>query len=311
MTEHDFNAAFKDVATQAARTSSQEPSELVEQLMRRDQTRTRFLAGASLFCWLISAAGMILLVDGLNRFIIGVRIGRDETALLHHSMPFLAASILALLLAALFTVLLIFSSRQATMNRINVSLARISREFLRLQGHDFSVTAGSSCGLAATTPAATPRLKRFWFWAGWAIALIAVVSTITMSVEYYVARKDLLYGGSPRLSPFEAIYWDGDTADVQVNGHWYVLHAINNIPVSDILQFDKRTWGGLWQKRFNEDLIALLMDMHHFPDTTATLDLTDLTSGQPIVLKDAPMTSANRTRLLEVDLGLSPPTTRP
>jgi hypothetical protein len=53
------------------------------------------------------------------------------TTLIHHTLPYIAGAVVSLLLAALFTVLLIFSSRRATLSRINLSLMQISEE-LRL-----------------------------------------------------------------------------------------------------------------------------------------------------------------------------------
>jgi hypothetical protein len=104
---------------------------------------------------------MLLLVIGLNRLVIFIRIADsapqhsavqtsgektensepqpphiserevqmlDGTSLIHHSLPLVGGSVIALLLAALFTVLLVFSSRHATLNRINISLAQMAEQ---------------------------------------------------------------------------------------------------------------------------------------------------------------------------------------
>ena len=100
---------------------------------------------------------MLLLVYGLNRFVIYIRIAHFAwdssmgspatqplpseaerqmfwgTSLIHHSMPYIACSIGALMLAALFTVLLVFSSRRATLTRINLSLMQISEELRQMR----------------------------------------------------------------------------------------------------------------------------------------------------------------------------------
>jgi hypothetical protein len=57
----------------------------------------------------------------------------DGTTLIHHSMPYIGASIVALMIAALLTVLLIFSSRRATLSRINISLIQISEELRQMR----------------------------------------------------------------------------------------------------------------------------------------------------------------------------------
>ena len=93
----------------------------------------------SLLFWLFGTAGMLLLVYGLNRLVISIRVfgvlpsggaamtgattqpwpgGPEEqmfwgTSLIHHSLPYIAGSMISFLLAALFTVLLVFSSRRA------------------------------------------------------------------------------------------------------------------------------------------------------------------------------------------------------
>src|SRR5207248_502743 len=118
------------------------------------------LAALSLLFWLAGAAGMLVLLYGLNRFIIFIRIVPNMpwsieripvtvaapttrisdvstdmmlwgTSFLHHSLPYVPASVVALTLAAILTVLLIFSSRRSTLNRINLSLAELSEQLKR------------------------------------------------------------------------------------------------------------------------------------------------------------------------------------
>ena len=52
---------------------------------------------------------------------------------LHHSLEACMAAVPALLLAALGTVWLVFSSRRATLNQINLSLAEISEQLRRMR----------------------------------------------------------------------------------------------------------------------------------------------------------------------------------
>ena len=152
MTPDDFNSAFLAAAGRQLPFAPHDPRYIAHEILRRDGWRTRILAGLSLLFWLLAGAGMLLLVYGLDRFVIFVRISdfpsggqrgpastqawhaapQDRmlwgTSLIHHSLPYVAGSIVALMLAALFTVLLIFSSRRATLNRINISLMQISEQ---------------------------------------------------------------------------------------------------------------------------------------------------------------------------------------
>jgi hypothetical protein len=141
-----------------------DPRQLVQELIRRDQLRTRWLAAVSLFFWLVAVAGLLLLVVALDRFVIFIRIvdvptapaGRAAapavlswgeqklhgTSLLHHSIPLIGGSVLALLLAALTTVLLVFSSRRATLHQIHLSLLAISEQLRQQSAASTGVTGG-------------------------------------------------------------------------------------------------------------------------------------------------------------------------
>src|SRR5438105_14884 len=152
MNEDEFNNAFTGLILRyfAPKLSAHE---IAYQVLRRDQRRTRVYALLSLFFWLIGTAGMLLLVIGLNRLVIFMRVAplqhageattqawteRDETLLLwgtsliHHSMPYIGGGVIALLLAALFTVLYVSSSRQATLTRINITLMQIAAELKQM-----------------------------------------------------------------------------------------------------------------------------------------------------------------------------------
>jgi hypothetical protein len=55
------------------------------------------------------------------------------TDFIHHIMPYVGGGVIALLLAALFTVLYVSSSRQATLTRINLSLMQMSEELKQMR----------------------------------------------------------------------------------------------------------------------------------------------------------------------------------
>jgi hypothetical protein len=165
MNPNDFSANFQKL-TDAQIPPPPSSHEIAMSLVRRDQRRTWILAALSLVLWILGTAGMLLLVISLNRLVIFIRVAdmtfkppaaqtlnsqaasdrqaptiisdRDDrmlkgTSLIHHSLPLIGGSVVALLLAAMFTVLLIFSSRRATLNRINISLAQIADQLQALQ----------------------------------------------------------------------------------------------------------------------------------------------------------------------------------
>jgi hypothetical protein len=349
MSPGDFNAAFHDVMLREVPAPSCGNRELIDQLLRHDRRRTVVLAAASLICWMIGGAGMILLIVGLNRFVVGVRIQHvlvDQTAapehiggeaasrdaaerfmlgatdLLHHSTPYLAASVAALLLAALLTVLLVFSSRQATLNRINVSLAQISAEVrrLRLPQSSTAVRDGGPDAAAFVT-AELPvqhegrRGSSLALWGAIVVTFLALALVAAAWLLYpRGVRPGIFWSGYPRLSPFEAVQWSGQQPRVRVHGQWYTLRAIDGVPVEQIVSFARGTEPHAWQKRFNEDLVELLTLMGHRPDTVTTLSVDDA-AGQPRVLPDVPMTETNRSALLTADLNgtrlAPPPATKP
>ena len=177
----DFNPAFRD---QLAKPLASLPSahEIANDIVRRDQRRTRLLAIVCLVFWIAAVSGLVLMVTGLNEFLMGVRLGNarrflqpstersanaskstlpdqpdststdaghardgqrqpdggdgaywdDGTGLFHHTLPLIDGSLALLLLAGASTVLLTFSSRRTTLNRINISLAQISDQLKSL-----------------------------------------------------------------------------------------------------------------------------------------------------------------------------------
>ena len=160
MTQNDFNSAFARQMSSDVPPAQYDPRSIAHAILRQQKWQTRIFAGLSIFFWLIATGGMLLLVYGLNRFIIFVRTGsglpwnpvsaapttgplsqaqRDMfwgTELIHHTLPYIAGSVVALMLAALFTVLLVFSSRRATLMRINLSLMQISEELKQMRNKE-------------------------------------------------------------------------------------------------------------------------------------------------------------------------------
>jgi hypothetical protein len=154
MSEKELARAIQDVIAAQNRTVP-DARQVVEEFTRRQQRRVRCLAGLSVLFWLLAVAGLILLVVGLDRFVIFVRVSDfpatqerspltetkhvptqamlHGTSLLHHSIALIGGSVLALLLAALCTIVLIFTSRRATLHQIQLSLLALSEQLEELR----------------------------------------------------------------------------------------------------------------------------------------------------------------------------------
>jgi len=155
MTPHDFNLAFAQQLSAGLPSPAHNPQFIAWEIMQRDRWRTRILATLALVLWSAATAGMLVLLYGLNRLVMFLRIadkmpwsdaGRSTTqpfsrewetmiwgtSLIHHSIPWIAASVGALMMAAILTVWLVFSSRQATLNRINFSLAQMAEQLRQM-----------------------------------------------------------------------------------------------------------------------------------------------------------------------------------
>jgi len=98
------------------------------------------------------------------------------------------------------------------------------------------------------------------------------------------------------LSPFTKVRYDGDTVNVTYDGTEYQLAAIDDLSTSDMLDFCRKKYGGLWQKRFAEDLVVVLGDMGHpiNAEHTVNLTLVDAKTSEAKTIKGAAMTEENR-----------------
>jgi hypothetical protein len=147
----DFNSAFLDYARREMPLPPHDPQTIVGEMLRRDEWRTRVLAALCIIFWLAGGSGMLLLVYALNKLVLFLRLapglpwnehlysattrpapqwmlGDWGTTLIHHASPYIAASVLCLILAAIFTVMLVFSSRRVTLTQINLSLMQMAEQ---------------------------------------------------------------------------------------------------------------------------------------------------------------------------------------
>jgi hypothetical protein len=154
MSEQELVRALQELlAKQAPPTPARQ---LSAEVIARDGGRVRLLAGMTALLWLGGIAGILYMVFWFNQFIIAYspwEADRTEewraAALfhakmeLHHSLEACMVAVPALLLAALGTVWLVFSSRRATLNQINLSLAEISEQLRQLRQGLASSAQGS------------------------------------------------------------------------------------------------------------------------------------------------------------------------
>jgi hypothetical protein len=117
-----------------------EAGKISSELASRDRVRMGLLAGVTTVLWLSGIAGVLYMIFWFNHFItlsaspVG-RAGEEFHAKmeLHHALEACMVAVPLLLLAALCTVWLVFSSRRATLSQINHSLAEVSRQLRELR----------------------------------------------------------------------------------------------------------------------------------------------------------------------------------
>ena len=97
-----------------------------------------------------------------------------------------------------------------------------------------------------------------------------------------------------RMSPFEMIRFRGYAPQVQLDGVWYGLLAIEGIAARDLLRFCRKAYGHKWLERFCEDLVSAMTAMGRQPGKTVDLLLKDLQTGKARTLPKVRLTAANR-----------------
>jgi hypothetical protein len=166
MSEQELIRALQELVARHSRAA--DPRQLSTEILARDRIRLGVLAGVTALLWLGGIAGVLYMVFWFNRFVIayeptelkalrggaeshaktGTEPGRADDPRnwssltmeefhakmeLHHSLEGCLVAVPALLLAALGTLWLVLSSRRATLNQINISLAEISEQLRQLR----------------------------------------------------------------------------------------------------------------------------------------------------------------------------------
>jgi RNA polymerase sigma factor (sigma-70 family) len=108
-------------------------------------------------------------------------------------------------------------------------------------------------------------------------------------------------GPIPKLAPYSGLRWRDDLPEAEVNGAWYELVDIQNVPVSQIIDFQKSRDPNAWRKHFAEDIVEVMSNMNYGLGNTVDLKVRTLDADKKLItLKDVAMTSENRWSLMVV-----------
>ena len=155
MTEKELGRALLNLDT-APKPADSDPKHSTRVILDRDRRRVRLLAGLATLFWTLTAAGFVCLCP-FYVLIVAPRLrayqaGRAELAkdwndwatVGNWDAYWLLACIIALLLAAVCTVMLVLVSRRATLRQINASLLSISEQLMQLHRAPASEKGGAT-----------------------------------------------------------------------------------------------------------------------------------------------------------------------
>lgn len=106
-------------------------------------------------------------------------------------------------------------------------------------------------------------------------------------------RKILPSKAFPKKSPFAAVRWQDSLPEVRVGEEWFQFVSLDGITAEDIVTFSKRFSEEEWQKRFEEDLVEVLVRMGHVPKDSVRLVVRRLSSSETQTFEEVPMTEEN------------------
>ena len=133
--------------------------------------------------------------------------------------------------------------------------------------------------------------------AGMMVSFVTAMALMLLGMGLFVTSDiNALTGGLPRRSPFAAVRWEGQSPLVKLEDEWFRLISLDDIPASDIVEFSQSTYGDIWQKRFEEDLVELLIAMQHPPEDRVKLVVESTLTSETQVRENVRMTWANRPR---------------
>jgi len=107
-------------------------------------------------------------------------------------------------------------------------------------------------------------------------------------------RRSLPVDALPKKSPFSSVRWRDGLPEVRVERDWYQLVSLDGYSAGEIMNFCRSLDAARWQKRFEEDLVEVLVRMGHVPGDSVRLVVHPIGSSTTLTLEDVEMTKANR-----------------
>ena len=157
MTETELGRALLNLGHEIP-AGALDPRQLTQRVLQRERRRMRLLTALAVLLWLLAAAGVSFVVYATlwhlypkhQQLMRNAALGNlpveqiVELQSLHFQAvrictQVIAASVAALALAALCTILLVLASRRVTLHQINTNLAEVSEQ-LKLLRHPSSIT---------------------------------------------------------------------------------------------------------------------------------------------------------------------------
>lgn len=103
----------------------------------------------------------------------------------------------------------------------------------------------------------------------------------------------------PKRAPYSAVRWKNDQPVVKIQGDWLALISIDGVTAEEIVEFSKQTYGQIWKKRFEEDLVEVMAGMGKQPTGSVQLVVQPQRSSKKQTLDNVAMTEANRQAIHE------------
>jgi serine/threonine protein kinase len=152
--------------------------------------------------------------------------------------------------------------------------------------------------IEAVRPPLTRRAVRFVRRHKLATSFFIVVGIAALLLVLPLRLPIPLVGGWWRVgAPFEDVRWVRDSPEVQVDGEWYALVAIDDLRSAYMVGFCQQTERRAWRKRFSEELVQVLNRLGHWAIGPVDLTLRDLETGNLLIREDVPLNSKWRASI--------------
>jgi hypothetical protein len=130
-----------------------------------------------------------------------------------------------------------------------------------------------------------------------AACLSICIATFAMLAPHPRSLGATQDGGFAKLSPFTAVRDVGGAYEVEYEGTWHRLVAIEGITAEDLRAHCVRHYRDRAEKRFAEDLVEVLAGLDREPGTAVDLVLERLDDGTRREIARAAMTEENRRKV--------------